>query len=746
MDSVVFFFLHGCCSTPLWLSCLSRLDTYINSNVSHTCKRTETCHAKPCENNTASVSVGRFFKIRLYHCHSCFIYILSRRYEILLCTYTPGYGLISFVRGCNLYINYRIQNIVHVLKDRGLAISFAIKHDERTKSFCHLRSTIRSGPSMAEALYLELAVLPNNVTGKSLPACDPRFTKHLMLLTATSSPNETGLRMAAVAKTKVYYVRRLRLESFLATLLPIYLMRVCLLGRSFHRSLCLGLRFGLCFLFIGSRERKALCTSVACFESIFTSLPSKGKAGKGNRSPPASFQSSRVDSCRLMHSRAAEAQVPSLAMQSSCDFVIPSGISQPLFCTRSSNFDTPVAVLCKGPKAFAALSANETFLANNFLRSTSGFPFLSDVLPSADGRSKSPSDDASALAPSSLFFLPAFFFSTTLCGVLVFDSVSRVPPPPASSRLLPLPLFHTQLCQPPSFTPNFVTHHLSHTTLSTTIFHTQLTTLSTTIFHIPSFTPNFVTHHLSHNFVNHHLSHLSTTIFHIQLCHTPSSHPPLSHTIFHIQLCQPPSFTYNFVTHHLSHTTLSHTIFHRQLCHTPSFTHNFVTRHLSHTPCTRPLSHTLSFTYNFVTNQLYTHSRDNFTHSHNTITSTISTFPPPLSHTTLSTIIFHTQLCHTPSFTYNFVNNHLSHTTLSHTIFTSTFVTHHLSHTTLSHTPSFTYHIYNVVFCVAGAAQTHIYRRLAWQAWHKLTSTIVLRGRRGTDGTGWRAWSWFSRP
>ena len=48
--------------------------------------------------------------------------------------------------------------------------------------------------------------------------------------------------------------------------------------------------------------------------------------------------------------------------------------------------------------------------------------------------------------------------------------------------------------------------------------------------------------------------------------------------------------------------------------------------------------------------------------------------------------------------------------------------------------------------CVAGVAQTHIYRRFAWQAWPKLTSTIVLRGRRGTDGTGWRAWSWFSRP
>ena len=75
-------------------------------------------------------------------------------------------------------------------------------------------------------------------------------------------------------------------------------------------------------------------------------------------------------------------------------------------------------------------------------------------------------------------------------------------------------IFHIQLCHTPSFTysfvtHNFVTHHLSHTTLS----HTH-TTLSHTIFHIqlchiqlchtpflsythtPSFTYNFVTHHL----------------------------------------------------------------------------------------------------------------------------------------------------------------------------------------------------------------------------------------------------------
>ena len=43
--------------------------------------------------------------------------------------------------------------------------------------------------------------------------------------------------------------------------------------------------------------------------------------------------------------------------------------------------------------------------------------------------------------------------------------------------------------------------------------------------------------------------------------------------------------------------------------------------------------------------------------------------------------------------------------------------------------------------CVAGVAQNHIHRRFAWQAWHKLTSTVVLRGRRGAHGTGWRAWT-----
>ena len=35
-------------------------------------------------------------------------------------------------------------------------------------------------------------------------------------------------------------------------------------------------------------------------------------------------------------------------------------------------------------------------------------------------------------------------------------------------------------------------------------------------------------------------------------------------------------------------------------------------------------------------------------------------------------------------------------------------------------------------FCVAGVAQPYIHLRFTWQAWHNLTSTFVLRGRRGT--------------
>ena len=38
-----------------------------------------------------------------------------------------------------------------------------------------------------------------------------------------------------------------------------------------------------------------------------------------------------------------------------------------------------------------------------------------------------------------------------------------------------------------------------------------------------------------------------------------------------------------------------------------------------------------------------------------------------------------------------------------------------------------------VALCVAGVTQSHIHLRFAWQAWRKLTSTFVSRGRRGTN-------------
>ena len=39
-------------------------------------------------------------------------------------------------------------------------------------------------------------------------------------------------------------------------------------------------------------------------------------------------------------------------------------------------------------------------------------------------------------------------------------------------------------------------------------------------------------------------------------------------------------------------------------------------------------------------------------------------------------------------------------------------------------------------FCVAGVALGDIHRHFAWQAWHLVTSTVTLRGRRGTHGIG----------
>ena len=47
--------------------------------------------------------------------------------------------------------------------------------------------------------------------------------------------------------------------------------------------------------------------------------------------------------------------------------------------------------------------------------------------------------------------------------------------------------------------------------------------------------------------------------------------------------------------------------------------------------------------------------------------------------------------------------------------------------------------------CVAGVALGDMHLDITWQAWHNLTSTVVLRGMRGTYGTGWRPWAGICR-
>ena len=308
-----------------------------------------------------------------------------------------------------------------------------------------------------------------------------------------------------------------------------------------------------------------------------------------------------------------------------------------------------------------------------------------------------------------------WYFPTSLCGVLVLDSVSRL-----LRRLLLLlrlrPLAH-----------NFVTHHLSHTTLSHAIFHTQL------------------------------FSH-THTIFHTQLCHNFVTH---THATFHTQLCHTPSFTHIFVTHHLSHTTLSHTIFHAQLCHT----HNFVTHthHLSHTIYHTHLSHTtLSPTIFHTHTHCHAQLCHTICHTHTTLSHTIfhthNFVTHHLSHTTLSHTIFHThchtQLCHT----HNFVTHHLLHTTSSHMAGVALLAlgwlwwrawggfSRRLRRRTLCGTRGTWWHPPS--FCVAGVALGWLWWR-AWGGFSRRWRRGTLRGRRGTwwyPSSRGRRGTWWHPP
>ena len=144
------------------------------------------------------------------------------------------------------------------------------------------------------------------------------------------------------------------------------------------------------------------------------------------------------------------------------------------------------------------------------------------------------------------------FCSPQLCVGFLLSILYPGPPPPPP----PAP--------PPSNNLSYVT---CHTLFFTQLCHTH-TSLSTTIFHTP-----FFTHHLSHTISHTHLCqppffthHLSHTIFYTPSFTSFTHH--LSHTISHTHLCQPP-----FFTHHLSHT----------IFYTPSFTHHLCQPSLSTT-------------------------------------------------------------------------------------------------------------------------------------------------------------------
>ena len=172
-----------------------------------------------------------------------------------------------------------------------------------------------------------------------------------------------------------------------------------------------------------------------------------------------------------------------------------------------------------------------------------------------------------------------------------------------------------------------------------------------------------------------------------------------------------------YVTTQLAHTTYSHTT----CTHTQT--------QLAHTTSTRTHTHTHNLlTHNLLTTCVPTHSHTTCHHttcSHNLLTHNLLThnLSPHnlLTHTTYSQLTHHNQLTHTTC----------SHTTYSHTTYSQL-----TPHTQLTHTQLVTTQL----------THTHAHlahTQLAWQAWHLVTSTVTLQGRRGTYGTGSGGRAWF---
>ena len=192
---------------------------------------------------------------------------------------------------------------------------------------------------------------------------------------------------------------------------------------------------------------------------------------------------------------------------------------------------------------------------------------------------------------------------------------------------------------------------------------------------------------------------------------TPARQP---HTTYSHTTCQTP----------LVHTQLTHTqLDHTQLDHTQLVQIQLVLTQLAHTQLVHiQLVPTQLVTTQLAHTQLVTTQLVTTTYSHTTC-----------PHTTCS----HTQLVHTQLVTRQLT---LTHTQLVHTQLVLTQVVT----TQLAHTQLVTFTLrgrrgawrHQPALCVAGVALGDICLLFAWQAWHLVTWTCTLRGRRGTYGTG----------
>ena len=113
------------------------------------------------------------------------------------------------------------------------------------------------------------------------------------------------------------------------------------------------------------------------------------------------------------------------------------------------------------------------------------------------------------------------FFPTSLCGVLVFDSVSPAPSPPPPALLLPPPYTYNNNLTHTNFTHTNLTYNFTHTNLTYNIQsyqHTQHTPTHTTHTHTQH------THQHTHTHTTPH-THTHTPTYNIQSYqHTHTTH------------------------------------------------------------------------------------------------------------------------------------------------------------------------------------------------------------------------------